>query len=799
MKESNNNTIQNIYNEYEKISNISILECIERTLEVFFIYKNEFDYNKYLRTYLDLNLANITTEVEAYKHWIQFGINECRNAYIVGTTESYKGFEWESYISINSDIRGLVNEITAYEHWCTIGRYCNMKVTNITSLSKATTTDVKIDIIDSVQLFKSELINAKWVDMIRLLIDKLDWEFYIKKYNDLYKSGLDNRYDSLIHWLMHGNTEGRQSREIVIPSTSSSSSSYINEDNLPIYIINIADRIDKKVDMINQLSNIDYPNYQFFKAFDYSNPIVKEKYDYYENTFEQRKIRTTPILYNDANITKKVINCIGAVGLIYSTIELFKQIENEKHNYVIICEDDAQFHKSFKYMLKPVLLQIQNADIIYLGYNSHIPIINHKLVNDNTKIIELIPNNSELNTIYGTYGYICSSVFRRKIIELGIDWFITNNCTIDYGYNVLYRNNSVVGAIPTGEHLIIPDIFDEEGINGNRPNKGTFYTDRSINVSNYYPQISDHHTFVFIIPSYNNAQWISHNLKSIFDQTYIKWRIIYINDCSTDNTHELFINLTEQYHNKITYINNKNKYGQAYNRYCAYNLCEDNEICIMLDGDDWLYSKYVLSYLNKFMCVYDVDMTYGSFKIYLNGKYLNFDPQGEYQPDVIERCNYRSDCWRATHLRVMKASLLKQIRPTDFLDENKEFIICSTDMVESFACLELSKGRHKLIQEILMIYNKENSMLFDETSHYSNVDKDKKSVIQKSVRNLPKYDLISSKDQIIIVDIDDVLFKNHIENYCDNLSDTSDLFLCNTNNISLFIELFDKYKDVIYM
>ena len=142
----------------------------------------------------------------------------------------------------------------------------------------------------------------------------------------------------------------------------------------------------------------------------------------------------------------------------------------------------------------------------------------------------------------------------REIIELGIDWFIQNNCTIDYGYNVLYREGIVTGSVPTGEHLIIPDVFDEEAINGNRKDKETFYKDRCIELSNYFPQIKNNKKFVFIVPSYNNEQWIERNMLSMFNQTYTKWRMIYINDSSTDSTHQLFTQLTGGYKNKITYV-----------------------------------------------------------------------------------------------------------------------------------------------------------------------------------------------------------------------------------------------------
>ena len=833
----------------------SILSLIQDSLDITYLYTNEFDFKKYFAMYPDLKSAGIDTEIEAYKHWIQSGKNEGRCAGIIGSQDAYIGFEWESYLAINDDLNsiGVITEFDAYMHWCMNGRHDNRRVTQITGLKNKTTTLVKIDIIMDVQIFNKDKYNKQWVKILSDDLNvNLDWKYYLNNYEDLDKADVKNQYTAFIHWVSHGKIEGRNGKKSLAQIESEKKLADMEKQRLadqekqrlvelekqrfaelekqrlaelekkrlaelekkrlaelekqrlakieriklPMYIINLQERIDKKIDMINQLKQIGYTDYTFFNACDKNTPIVKEKYEYYETAFEERKIRTVPFFYKSSF---KVIKSIGAVGLIQSTIELFKQIEKNAQDYVIICEDDAQFHKAFKYMLKPIRLLMHETDMVYLGYNSHIPAINTMIVNDDTKIIEKIPKNDKLHTLYGTYGYICSSKFRRKIIEIGIDWFIKNNCTIDFGYNVLFRDGTLTGAIPTGEHLIIPDVFDEDAINGDRKNKESFYKDRSIQLDNYHALLTPKKRFVFIVPSYNNEEWISRNLRSMFNQTYSNWRMIYINDFSTDSTHNKFLALSGDYSNKITYLNNTKKYGQAFNRYRAYNMCDDDEMCIMLDGDDWLSSKYVLSYLNKFIQYYDVDMTYGKFDVYLNNEITPYNVPCDFSQNVIENCSYRSDIWRSCHLRTMKASLLKQIRPTDIFDEEGEFIICSTDMVESFACLELSNGRHKLNPEVCMIYNKENSVNFVSTSHYSDTNKEKKVATQKFVRDLPKYKTGRCMNKVFVLDVDSALFKQHLANYRNTRSDTDDLFVCKGHDMRAYIDKINRYKDVCYM
>ena len=57
--------------------------------------------------------------------------------------------------------------------------------------------------------------------------------------------------------------------------------------------------------------------------------------------------------------------------------------------------------------------------------------------------------------------------------------------------------------------------------------------------------------FVFIIPAYNGVKWIYRVLDSIKVQKYSKYRIIYINDCSSDNT----LQVLEKYKNENNWMN----------------------------------------------------------------------------------------------------------------------------------------------------------------------------------------------------------------------------------------------------
>src|SRR5258708_6051747 len=56
-------------------------------------------------------------------------------------------------------------------------------------------------------------------------------------------------------------------------------------------------------------------------------------------------------------------------------------------------------------------------------------------------------------------------------------------------------------------------------------------------------QTLSEYAMAIVIPSYNNEKWYEKNLQTVLNQQYSNYRILYVNDCSTDDTG----NLVEQY------------------------------------------------------------------------------------------------------------------------------------------------------------------------------------------------------------------------------------------------------------
>ena len=790
--------LSDLFSNEKKNKDMGMLECILNSIEIKNQYLNEFNWKKYLDAYPDIILEE-PNEMNAYKHWIEAGKFENRCSVKMDSEETYDRFEYESYLKVNPDLASVLNgEFELYHHWSNHGRYENRLVTSVESIDAKSNTIEIITIVPSVDFFVNPKHNSEWLMIMEDLLNEFDWKFYLRFYYDeLVTVGITTYSQSFIHWCNHGKDEGR----ICFKSVDSFDEMYQSQElsnfecnNFPIYIINLKERIDKKLEMTEQFNTLNIKNYNFFTALDKEDEIVQLKYKEYTENYDKRAIRTT--VYR-SKWECKVIKSIGAMGLICSTIELFKQLEEKGINNVIIMEDDAQLHKSWHYMLKPLKTTLNDKELIYIGYNNHKSEVNKLLVHCNSDIIKKIPHDRTMFAFYGTFGYICNSQFRKKIIQLGIDWFIYNNCTIDYGYNILNWEKHIQSFVVTGEALVYPDVYDPDCINNKRENKENYYVERCINIHNYVPRIKKNIQFVFIIPSYNNEQWIEKNVLSVLNQTYENWKMIYINDNSTDKTGEKFLELTKDYDSKIVYLENSMQYGQAFNRYRAYNMCEDEDVCILLDGDDWLYHKNVLMYLCFFMNIHDVDVTYGQFNWFLENKVQPFDFPRDYDNHVKERKIYRKDTWRCMHLRTMKAKYLKMINALDFIDDNGDFITSSTDMVESFATLELCEGRHKRVDELLMIYNRDNSQIYP-TSYYNSENQEEKNKVQNIVRNRKIYSN-NRNEGVILIDIEEENYKSHINTYREDYKSSMDLFLVKGSELHFYVNKLNTYNDIQYL
>jgi len=240
--------------------------------------------------------------------------------------------------------------------------------------------------------------------------------------------------------------------------------------------------------------------------------------------------------------------------------------------------------------------------------------------------------------------------------------------------------------------------------------------------------------FVIVICSYNNAEYVEQNIKSALSQDYSNFRVIFIDDASTDDNYKIAKQVIDKYdlHKRVTLIHNSTNRGAMANVYKAVYLCRNDEIIVKLDGDDTLFGTKVLSILNQYYNHPDTWMTYGQSIESDTGKLGISKPLSHH---ILKERSIRRKAWSTSHLRTFYAGLFKQIKLKDLTYEDK-FLPMSEDVAQMCPMIEMSGVHAFYINEPLYIYNKDNPISDDKISAK------KQEFFAQYVRNLKRYDFL---------------------------------------------------------
>jgi glycosyltransferase involved in cell wall biosynthesis len=123
-----------------------------------------------------------------------------------------------------------------------------------------------------------------------------------------------------------------------------------------------------------------------------------------------------------------------------------------------------------------------------------------------------------------------------------------------------------------------------------------------------------------ILPVYNSEKFIIKTVNSIINQSFNDWRIIIIDDASSDKTLKILNNFYKYFisKRKIVILKNTINKGQAYSRNVGIKYAK-SEFIAFIDSDDiWMAQK--LSKQIKFMKNFNYCFTYTDYKVSKNNK-----------------------------------------------------------------------------------------------------------------------------------------------------------------------------------
>ena len=212
--------------------------------------------------------------------------------------------------------------------------------------------------------------------------------------------------------------------------------------------------------------------------------------------------------------------------------------------------------------------------------------------------------------------------------------------------------------------------------------------------------LSEHKSFVVVIYAHNAANWCDRLLHSVFSQDYEGYRVLFVDDASVDGTLERAQRtiVESRQDQRVIAIRNEQLLGPVGSLYRAADKCQDREIVVWLDADNWLSHESVLSRLNGVFQNPDVWIAFSPAIEYPS--YRISSPPPVNQPATAKR-GWRDIETDAAPI-AFYAGLFKAIRLPDllaggqFAETNRSFLI---------PLLEQAGGRCREIKEPLVFDN----------------------------------------------------------------------------------------------
>ena len=222
--------------------------------------------------------------------------------------------------------------------------------------------------------------------------------------------------------------------------------------------------------------------------------------------------------------------------------------------------------------------------------------------------------------------------------------------------------------------------------------------------------------YIFV-PIYNFGLFLNICIQSIIQQSYNEWFCFLFDDGSTDNSSDICLEYIKIYPDKFKYIKlDKKNNGPAYSKWYGIQeiikVCKDEDVMIIIDGDDYLINRNALSIINQKYIDTKCLATFGSYR----GKF-------DEMKNKVNMKTYSRKEWFYMHPRTCKCSVLKNFTEKDFKYKDREWLQKATDV--AFFCNIIEWVGLKNVQYIKEI-------LYQYRDHPNNIyKKGKTSILEK--------------------------------------------------------------------
>jgi len=179
--------------------------------------------------------------------------------------------------------------------------------------------------------------------------------------------------------------------------------------------------------------------------------------------------------------------------------------------------------------------------------------------------------------------------------------------------------------------------------------------------------------FSIVTPVYNCENTIEQTIMSIAAQSYDNWRIIFLDDLSTDNSVEVIKNICKKLEisDKVDVVVNKTKHGEVANTLKAVDMCDPNDIICRIDGGDWVTDLDAFAIINSVYEQHDPAVLWTAHR----WEYTTQNISGPL-PDGADEYVHP---WVSSHMKTFRCNAIQGINEANFKDDDGNFIMIACD------------------------------------------------------------------------------------------------------------------------
>lgn len=206
--------------------------------------------------------------------------------------------------------------------------------------------------------------------------------------------------------------------------------------------------------------------------------------------------------------------------------------------------------------------------------------------------------------------------------------------------------------------------------------------------------------FVVIAPTFNAEKTVKQAILSLAAQSYQNWKLVVIDDVSTDNTRREILSLSSAlgFHvsgrddtNKVVVVSNETKKWEIENTLIGLSMCNDSDIIVRLDMDDYLIDNTIFEQLNDLYTNYpEVEAIWTSHRWFSEKDGLTNTNISRELPPTADPYVYP---WVSSHMKTWRKYLSNHVRDENYRGEDGKYFTRIGDQAFYLPVLKLAKNK----------------------------------------------------------------------------------------------------------